>query len=162
MNSRPLLTAGVLLGIGLGGFADGITLHQILQVHNMLSAVRPKLTLVDAEVNMFWDGLFHAMTWVFTLVGVVKLWSAGRDRDAFWSGRALAGSMMVGWGLFNLVEGIIDHHLLGIHHVVERLGLSAFDWAFVGVGGLGFMAFGWWLVRSAQGQATTSRSSTRP
>jgi uncharacterized membrane protein len=23
----------------------------------------------------------------------------------------------MGWGLFNLVEGIVDHHILGIHHV---------------------------------------------
>jgi uncharacterized membrane protein len=27
--------------------------------------------------------------------------------------------MLIGFGLFNLVEGIIDHHLLGIHHVNE-------------------------------------------
>jgi uncharacterized membrane protein len=25
--------------------------------------------------------------------------------------------VLAGWGGFNLVEGIIDHHILGIHHV---------------------------------------------
>jgi uncharacterized membrane protein len=25
--------------------------------------------------------------------------------------------MLAGWGLFNLVEGLIDHQLLTIHHV---------------------------------------------
>ena len=44
LNPRPLISAGTLLGIGLGGFVDGIVLHQMLQVHNMLSARRPKET----------------------------------------------------------------------------------------------------------------------
>jgi len=38
MDRRPLIIAGLLLGIDLGGFADGILFHQILQIHNMLSA----------------------------------------------------------------------------------------------------------------------------
>jgi Predicted membrane protein (DUF2243) len=32
------------------------------------------------------------------------------------SGRAFVGWMLLGWGLFNLAEGIVDHH---IHHVRE-------------------------------------------
>ena len=70
MNRGPLLSAGLLLGVGLGGFVDGITLHQILQWHNMLSAIKPPENLVDAKVNMFWDGLFHALTWCATAVGL--------------------------------------------------------------------------------------------
>ena len=35
--TRPLVTAGTVLGIGMGGFVDGILFHQILQLHNMLS-----------------------------------------------------------------------------------------------------------------------------
>ena len=33
--------AGIVLGLGLGGFVDGIALHQIMQWHNMGSAVLP-------------------------------------------------------------------------------------------------------------------------
>ena len=44
---RPLVTAGILLGIGLGGFVDGIVFHQILQWHNMLSARIPPVDLVS-------------------------------------------------------------------------------------------------------------------
>jgi uncharacterized membrane protein len=29
---------------------------------------------------------------------------------------------MIGWGAFNVVEGLIDHELLGIHHVRDDLG----------------------------------------
>ena len=34
--------------------------------------------------------------------------------------------LLVGWGAFNLVEGTIDHEILGIHHVRDDLaGRSA-------------------------------------
>ncbi len=42
LSPVPLTTASLVLGIGLGGFVDGIVLHQILQIHEMLSN---KLTL---------------------------------------------------------------------------------------------------------------------
>ena len=29
---------GIILGVGLGGFVDGIVLHQVLQWHHMLSS----------------------------------------------------------------------------------------------------------------------------
>ena len=113
-----LVRAGVLLGLGIGGFFDGIVLHQILQWHHMLTSAgySPK-TVAGLEVNTLWDGLFHLTTYVFTLGGLAALWRAGRSPRAGWSGRVLGGSMLVGFGLFNLVEGLVDHHLLGIHHV---------------------------------------------
>ena len=149
-TDSTLVTAGLLLGIGLGGFLDGIVFHQMLQLHSMLSGVRPRRTLVDADVHMFWDGMFHALTWMTTLAGVVQLWRAGRGATEGWSGRTLAGAMILGWGLFNLVEGLIDHHLLGVHHVVERLGLSVYDWSFLGIGGVALAGVGWWLIASAK------------
>ena len=152
-NRRPLISAGTLLGIGMGGFVDGIVLHQMLQVHNMLSAKRPKDSIVNMEVNMFWDGLFHAFTWTMTAVGLWMLWRAVTRRDVPLSGRTLFGSMVFGWGLFNLVEGVIDHHVIHIHHVVERLGVSVWDWLFLGVGGVGFILLGWAIIASARRDA---------
>jgi uncharacterized membrane protein len=119
----PLLTAATILGIGAGGFADGIVLHQILQWHNMLSAkLPPEISTVNKSVNMFWDGVFHFFTLVVTLVGVVRLWRVSQNRNAAKSGRLLAGGMLLGWGVFNLVEGIIDHQLLKLHNVREQTG----------------------------------------
>jgi uncharacterized membrane protein len=148
-EDRPLVSAGLLLGIGMGGFVDGIVFHQILQLHNMLSAKRPPDTLVNIQVNMVWDGLFHAFTWATTAVGLLLLFRAARRPGVNWSGRILLGSSLAGWGLFNLVEGVIDHHLLHVHHVVERLGVSIWDWAFLG-SGVALLASGWWLIGTAQ------------
>ncbi|MBV8486876.1 MAG: DUF2243 domain-containing protein, partial [Planctomycetaceae bacterium] len=80
-NRGPLISAGTLLGVGLGGFVDGIVFHQILQVHNMLSGKYPATTLVNSEINMFWDGLFHAFCWIMTVLGVALLWRAGRRSE---------------------------------------------------------------------------------
>jgi hypothetical protein len=50
--SRPRLP-GLFLGIGLGGFVDGIVLHQILQWHHMLTSEGdyPKTTVAGLETN---------------------------------------------------------------------------------------------------------------
>ena len=143
------LTGGVVLGLGLGGFVDGIVLHQILQWHNMGSAVVPPTTMEAMAQNMRWDGLFHLATLVLTLVGVVALWTEGRRGTAPPTLRVLAGQMLLGWGLFNFVEGLVDHHLLGLHHVRDLpLHVPAYDWLFLGVGGLGLIVIGWLLART--------------
>ena len=59
MTRSPLIAAGVLMGAGLGGFVDGIVLHQILQWHNMLSSRMPPNDLVAAKVKSeIYDGNF--------------------------------------------------------------------------------------------------------
>jgi uncharacterized membrane protein len=131
---RRVERAGIVLGIGLGGFIDGILFHQILQIHNMMSARIPRSSVVNVDINMFWDGMFHAFTWAMTCVGILLLWRAlsGVTAQVRPIGlRSLVGAMLIGWGLFNLIEGIIDHQLLRLHHVVELasnhlIGDSAF------------------------------------
>jgi uncharacterized membrane protein len=149
----PLVAAGILLGAGLGGFVDGIVLHQILQWHNMLSGQLPPDTLVRAKVNMYWDGLFHAAVWVLTAVGLGMLWSATGRADVPHSGRTLVGGLLLGWGLFNVVEGIIDHEILGLHHVYEYTPnhLPA-DLGFLALG-LVLLLSGWALVRAGRAPA---------
>jgi uncharacterized membrane protein len=114
----------IVLGVGLGGFVDGIVLHQILQWHHMLSNQRdhPTTTVAGLEDNTLADGLFHAATWLVVIAGIWLLWRQATVSQRAPSGRVLAGWMLVGWGLFNLVEGVIDHQLLRLHHVRDDLG----------------------------------------
>jgi uncharacterized membrane protein len=150
LRRTPLVAAGILLGAGLGGFVDGILLHQILQWHNMLSGQLPPDTLVRAKINMYWDGVFHAAVWVLTAVGLGMLWSATGRPDVPHSGRTLVGGLLLGWGLFNVVEGIIDHEVLGLHHVYEYTPnhLPA-DLGFLALG-LALLLGGWALVRAGR------------
>ena len=110
---------GILLGVGLGGFVDGIVLHQILQWHHMLSETEryPPTTLANLQINTLADGFFHAATWVSVFGGLWWLWRAVKAGGWQWSWRSLLGWMATGWGLFNVVEGVVNHHLLQIHQV---------------------------------------------
>lgn len=148
---KPLIKSGIVLGVGLGGFLDGIVFHQLLQLHNMLSATHPKTSIANIEVNMFWDGLFHSFTWLMTLIGIALLWKAGKRSDVPWSGKTLVASMLMGWGIFNLGEGIVDHYILNVHHVVEAMGQSIYDLLFL-LSGVVLIIVGWIAIRSAQQQ----------
>jgi uncharacterized membrane protein len=143
MRYKRALSAALLLGVGLGGFLDGILLHQILHWHQMLSGVLPPDSPEAMRRNMAADGWFHLATWLITLAGVLALWNAERHAGRFPPMRALAGQMLLGWGGFNLVEGILNHHLLGLHHVRDLPAhVPLYDWAFLLVGGVGFILLG--------------------
>ncbi|MBC7413211.1 MAG: DUF2243 domain-containing protein [Bacteroidia bacterium] len=149
MNMKPLIAAGTLMGIGMGGFVDGILFHQILQLHSMLSAKFPQDTIVNIKTSMVWDGMFHLLTWVTTAISVKMLWDASKNHSVPLSGITFWGALFIGWGIFNLIEGIIDHHILGIHHVVERFGLSIYDYIFLATGVV-FIMFGLLLIRAGR------------
>jgi uncharacterized membrane protein len=127
----------VLLGVGLGGFVDGIVLHQILQWHHMLTSEGccPATTLGGLKDNTLADGFFHVATWIALVVAtsaMLRLWQGGRLAPPW---RRQIGLALVGWGLFNLVEGVIDHEILGLHHVRDDLGAPlGWDLAFLALG----------------------------
>jgi uncharacterized membrane protein len=148
-----LTTAAVVLGIGFGGFFDGIVFHQILQWHHMLSSPTPPETVANLQLNTFADGLFHGTTWLVSLFGVWLLWRANDERRPPGSGRILIGGLFAGWGLFNLVEGIVDHIILGVHHVRPGPDQAMYDAAFL-IWGAAFLGMGWALIRSARSVAS--------
>lgn len=137
---------GVLLGLGLGGFFDGIVVHQILQWHHMVSAVYPPDTLENLRLNTLADGFFHAVDWVFTLLGALLLWRGLQSGHAAWQTSSFLGTLLVGWGLFNLVEGLINHQILGVHHVRPGPDQLAYDLGFL-AWGAGMLGLGAWLMR---------------
>jgi uncharacterized membrane protein len=143
----PPRTSGLLFGLGLGGFVDGIVLHQILQWHHMVSAERSPATLAGLEVNTVADGFFHLATWVCVVaasITSIRAWQQGRLAPSY---SFHVGLVLVGWGVFNLVEGLVDHQLLGVHHVRDDLGAPlSWDLAFLASGVL-LIAGGWLLHR---------------
>jgi uncharacterized membrane protein len=122
-------------------------LHQILQWHHMVSSTTPPTTLAGLEANTVADGLFHLATWAFTFAGMVTALVAWRQDRIAPSWAFHFGLVLAGWGLFNLVEGVIDHQILGVHHVRDDLGGPlAWDLGFLAVGLLQ-VAGGWLLHR---------------
>lgn len=149
-KKRFPVAAGIYFGLGLGGFFDGIVLHQILQWHHMLtSAGFPPDSVDNLRINTLWDGLFHASTWAFVVIGLLLLWRSAHRTRMWWSGKMLSGTILIGFGLFNVVEGVVNHHLLGIHHVNETVPQTQWIWWDIGflVWGAAMLVGGWLLYR---------------
>jgi uncharacterized membrane protein len=155
--------AGILLGLGIGGFFDGILLHQVLQWHHMLSSAGYPINSIDnLKYNVLWDGLFHASTYIFVTWGLALLWRSARHTHVRWSGKMFIGSQLLGFGIFNVVEGIIDHQILGIHHVNETVAVE--QWIYWDVGFLvwgALMLVGGWLLLQAGQRETATMAETQ-
>lgn len=153
MRSADLPRApGLLIGLGLGGFVDGIVLHQLLQWHHMVSDTPgyPPTTLDGLQANTVADGVFHAASWLLVVAGLVALvavWRSGRAAPPW---PAQLGLVLAGWGVFNVVEGTIDHLVLGVHHVRDDLG-GPLGWD------LAFLVLG--VVQIAAGAALARRGA---
>ncbi|MCV7152478.1 DUF2243 domain-containing protein [Mycolicibacterium pyrenivorans] len=146
-NQSPSLWPGLLFGLGFGGFIDGIVLHEILQWHHMVSSTEPTDTLGGLELNVVADGFFHVGTWLLVMAGSVLTlteWRRGRLAPN-WSFHI--GLLIFGWGVFNLVEGLIDHQILNVHHVRDDLGAPlSWDIGFL-ILGLVLAGAGWAIYR---------------
>ncbi|MFF5106204.1 DUF2243 domain-containing protein [Streptomyces sp. NPDC000134] len=156
---RSIMAPGIVLGVGIGGFVDGILLHQLLRWHHMLTSTDDDRigvkyydpdTVSGLEMNTVWDGVFHAVCWVAVVAGLGLLYSRVTEhRRAVWGSRVLWGWVLVGWGVFNLVEGLLDHQILGIHHVRGGAHQAWWDAGFL-VLGLVFVGVGYLVQRGGR------------
>ena len=147
---NSLFKAGLVLGLGFGGFADGIVLHQILGWHHLICITQhcQPTSIQHLQQQNTQDGFFHLAVWIVSLLGTGMLFRAAQQPNARWSGRLLVGAMFVGWGIFNLMEGIIDHQILGIHHVLPGHPRQfTWDMLFLTSGAV-FVFVGWVLIRN--------------
>lgn len=144
--SAQLRWAGYLLGFSLGGFFDGILLHQILQWHHLLLGLeRPPFQ--DIKVQILADGLFHILMYFIALAGLWLLWKARREIAALSTDRVLIGNVFIGFGSWHIVDGILSHWILGIHRIrMDTENMLFWDLLWFFVFGVAFAAIGW-LVR---------------
>ena len=158
-RSGPLISAATFLGLGMGGFIDGILLHQVLQWHQMISNWLPPDTLARSKVNMFWDGIFHLGTWTLTAIGLTLLWRLIGRADVVFSTTVFVGSLIFGWGLFNLMDSVFDHYLFAFHNVRENVPNPA-------IWNHGFLAFallqsaiGWLVIQRGRSTVEVTRAA---
>jgi uncharacterized membrane protein len=129
----------------LGGFFDGVLLHQVLQWHHLLSAFEGR----DARFQVAADGYFHVLMYVIALVGLWLLWRAQR-RQAL-SGRALLSGLLLGFGMWNVVDVVGFHWLAGIHRI-RMDGPDPLFWDLLWLGVFGGVPLALaWLVRRTRG-----------
>lgn len=112
-----------------------------LQWRHMVSGHghEPTDTVLGLQLNTLADGFFHLATWGLVFLGTVLMLFSWRRGTLAPSWRFHFGLLIAGWGVFNVVEGVIDHQILGVHHVRDDLG-GPLSWD------LGFLAFGVLLI----------------
>jgi uncharacterized membrane protein len=150
-----LIAAAIFLGIGLAGLFDGVVLHKILQWHHMLSSVRPPTDAASIKLNELWDGIFLAGTYAVIVVGIVFLGLASQRGNILDSLKIFGGCLAIGAGSFNVIEGLIDHHILGIHHVKSGANELAWGLVFLAINAA-LVALGWIILRAEVRDVKTS------
>jgi uncharacterized membrane protein len=134
MDADPhrLRVPALMAGFALGGFLDGILLHQILQWHHLLSGVTDP---ADLRFQMLWDGVFHAVHYGIAVLGLVLLWQRRQAAAAAGAGRAMLAAALVGFGAWHLIDAVVNHWLLGLHRINETVADPLpWDLAFFGLG----------------------------
>jgi len=151
---NPLVRAGFVLGMGFGGLADGIVLHQILGWHHLVcySAQCVPTSVAQLEHENTQDGYFHLGLWLVLLAGTAMLLGAARQGGPSALGRVLLGGLLAGSGFFNFFEGLLNHQILGIHHVLPGDPHQfLYDMLYLANGWV-FFFVGVWLARPERGQ----------
>jgi uncharacterized membrane protein len=142
-----------VLGVALGGFFDGILLHQVLQWHHLLSLV-PGEDLRRIETQILADGAFHVLMWLVAVAGLWLLWRARDDLARDRSGRALGAAVLLGFAAWNAVDVIGFHWILHIHRIrvdvpaADRLG---WDLGWLALFAAVPLAAAWFTARGGSG-----------
>ena len=104
---------------------DEIVFHQILGWHHFYDNATPSVGLLS-------DGLLHAAE-LFAIVAGFFLLLDARRRNTLWPSAAWAG-FLVGLGLFQLWDGIVDHKVLRLHQIRYNVELLPYDIAWNAAG----------------------------
>lgn len=124
------ITAGVLMGVGVAGFLDETVFHQLLHWHHFYDKGSASAGLVS-------DGFFHAGSWICIVAGLF-LFADLQRRRATVPKRLWAGAL-IGWGGFQVYDGLIQHKVLGLHQIRYRVDLLPYDLVWNIAGGLGLL-----------------------
>jgi uncharacterized membrane protein len=123
--ARPASTgrsvvAGVLIGVGVAAFLDETVFHQLLHWHHFYDGSTLEAGLVS-------DGVFHAGGWLAIVVGLFLFADLQRRRTTV-PKRVWAGGLL-GWGVFQLYDGLFQHKVLGLHQIRYEVDLLPYDLA---------------------------------
>jgi uncharacterized membrane protein len=120
--------AGVLIGVGVAAFLDETVFHQLLHWHHFYDGSTLEAGLVS-------DGVFHAGGWIAIVVGLFLFADLQRRRVTV-PKRVWAGGLL-GWGVFQVYDGLFQHKVLGLHQIRYAVDLLPYDLAWNLSGALG-------------------------
>jgi uncharacterized membrane protein len=126
--TRRSVFAGLLIGIGVAGFLDETVFHQLLHWHHFYDKSTTSVGLVS-------DGLFHAGSWLCIVSGLFLF--ADLQRRGATVRRRLSAGAFLGWGGFQLYDGLFQHKVLRLHQIRYSVDVRPYDVVWNILGGLG-------------------------
>jgi len=148
-----------MIGFGLGGFFDGILLHQILQWHHLLSNLEGE-TFRDLRIQILADGLFHALMYVIAGIGIWQLWRCRREMAERGADRFFAAAALIGFGIWHILDSVFSHWITGIHRIrVDSPHPLVWDLVWFVAFGLVPLAIGWTMRRTGGTGSALTRAA---
>lgn len=105
-----------MVGFAVGGFFDGIVLHQILQWHHLLSGLDEPAGS-DLPFQTLADGLFHLLMYVIALAGAVLLVAGRAAGGRGGTTSEILRLTLIGFGTWHVTDAVLSHWLLGLHRI---------------------------------------------
>jgi uncharacterized membrane protein len=140
--------SGVLIGVGVAAFLDETVFHQLLHWHHFYD----KST---ADIGLVSDGFFHAGGWLAIVAGLFLFADLQRRQAA--SRTRLWGGGFLGWGVFQLYDGLIQHKVFGLHQIRYHVDVLPYDVVWNVAGATGALIGLFLLRRVARESARTPR-----
>ncbi len=144
---KTVAGAAFLLGFALGGFFDGILLHQVLQWHHLLSTLEARgPPFADLRFQLAADGYFHLLMYVIAALALWFLWRGRRALYKSGAGRRLSAWLLIGFGLWHVVDAVASHWVAQIHRIrMDAENPLLWDIGWLVVFGAIPLAVGLWL-----------------
>ena len=135
---KRTVLSGFLIGCGIAAsMIDLFIFHLGLQWHHFYD-------LSTHEVALLTDGIFHAFGWFITVWGLFLLADIRRRGGVNW--KRWAGAVALGIGSFQLLDGVLNHKILGIHQIRYGVDLLLYDTVWIG-SAIVLMVIGWVVLR---------------
>jgi uncharacterized membrane protein len=128
-TARSIL-AGILIGVGVAGFLDETVFHQLLHWHHFYDKGSATAGLVS-------DGFFHAGSWICLVVGFFLMTDMQRRHVTV--PKRVAAGVLLGWGGFQVYDGLFQHKVLGLHQIRYHVDLLPYDLVWNIAGGISFL-----------------------
>ncbi len=160
---RRIIVSGILIGLGLAGLLDTIIFHHILQWHHMVSNIVPPTTMDTIRFNIFADGAFSAFAIIVIAIGTglfLSMVAIGKSRPPLLVSRYFAGLVLLGFGIFNAYDGVINHVALGLHHAIEMPNPLFADVIWLLTLGFAFIGAGVFLIKQKHNMVESNNMST--
>lgn len=142
------------MGAGYAALGHGIVFRQLLGWHHVVGGSEGRIGPVS-------DGVVALIALGLVTAGVIMLVNIRGRLATPRVPRRIVGAMLLGGGGFQVIEGLLMHHLFGLHHVNPASATAAWDAAYL-LSGIAVAAVGAGILSSVSREVRRLESDQPP